>query len=179
MPIGPLMIEHRLIERMVRLAKQELLEIEKTGEVNLQLVATAIDFFRTYADRCHHGKEEDILFRDLAAKPLSEEHRAIMDELIREHVFARETVGKLAAAKERYENNDENALKAIVEQIGILVDLYPKHIEKEDKHFFIPCMEYFSQQEKDEMLEEFWKFDRELIHGVYRNKVTQLEQEHA
>ena len=31
-------------------------------------IDTAVDFIHTYADRCHHGKEEDILFKALAAK---------------------------------------------------------------------------------------------------------------
>lgn len=71
MPIGPLMIEHRLIERMVKTIKGELRKISEENEVNVIFIDTAVDFFRTYADRCHHGKEEDILFRDLAKKPLS------------------------------------------------------------------------------------------------------------
>ncbi|HEX9949296.1 MAG TPA: hemerythrin domain-containing protein, partial [Thermodesulfobacteriota bacterium] len=101
MPIGPLMIEHRLIERMVGALRGEMHSIEKKNEVHIELIDSGVDFFRTYADRCHHGKEEDILFRDLAKKRLSPEHKKIMAELIEEHRFGRETVGKLLSAKER------------------------------------------------------------------------------
>jgi hemerythrin-like domain-containing protein len=170
------MIEHRLIERMINQVKQELSKIEATNRVDTSFIAAAADFFRMYADRCHHGKEEDILFKELADKPLSLEHRAMMDELIHEHVLARETVGKLTGARERYERNDAAALKDIMESMSFLTRLYPAHIEKEDKRFFLPSMEYFSEQEKDEMLKAFWEFDRGLIHEVYRNKVIQLEQ---
>ena len=62
---GPLMIEHRLIERMISIIKDALIQIESTQEVDPVFVDTAVDFIRTYADRTHHGKEEDILFRDL------------------------------------------------------------------------------------------------------------------
>ena len=62
----------------------------------------AVDFIRTYADRTHHGKEEGILFRDLAKKQLSPEHVRIMSELMEEHKHARNTVSKLVEAKERY-----------------------------------------------------------------------------
>jgi len=41
-----------------------------------------------------------------------------------------------------------------------LLDFYPRHIEKEDKHFFIPCMEYFSEAEKEAMLKEEWELIR-------------------
>jgi hemerythrin-like domain-containing protein len=79
MPIGPLMIEHRLIERLVPVLKEELRRINETNEVNDVLIEVAVDFFRTYADRTHHGKEEDILFRELKKKQLSTEHQKIMD----------------------------------------------------------------------------------------------------
>jgi hypothetical protein len=36
-------------------------------------------------------------------------------------------------------------------------------------------MNYFSRKEKDDMLEEFWEFDRMLIHEKYREMLKQLE----
>ena len=74
-PIGPLMWEHRLIEQMVVLLRSEIDRITSANTVNVILVEQAVDFFRTYADRTHHGKEEEILFRDLAQKKMSPEHR--------------------------------------------------------------------------------------------------------
>lgn len=79
MPIGPLMIEHRLIERMVGLLSREIGTMREKGEMNLVFIEGAVDFFRTYADRCHHGKEEHILFRDLAMKTLSPDLHRIID----------------------------------------------------------------------------------------------------
>jgi len=176
MPIGPLMIEHRLIERMVGLLKGEVRTIGAQDEVHLDLIDSAVDFFRTYADRCHHGKEEDILFRDLAKKELSPEHKRIMDELIQEHVFGRETVGKLFSAKERYGTGDRDALDSIVDLLKTLVEFYPAHIEKEDRHFFMPSMQYFSKDERDAMLHECWEFDKKLIHEKYRQLVERFEE---
>lgn len=64
-PIGPLMIEHRLIERMVRLVERERDHIRAAGETDADFLGAAIDFFSAYADRCHHGKEESIPGRRL------------------------------------------------------------------------------------------------------------------
>lgn len=175
MPVGPLMIEHRLIERMVGLLKEELRSIEENNEVHTELVDSAVDFFRTYADRCHHGKEEDILFRDLAKKELSPEHKRIMDELKQEHIFGRKIVGKLFSSNERYGKGDRDALEEIIGFLKELVEFYPAHIEKEDKHFFMPCMEYFSKEERDTMLQECWEFDKKLIHEKYRQLVERFE----
>jgi hypothetical protein len=59
---APLMIEHRLIERMIGIIKRILSQIEKEEKIDPVFVDTTVDFIRTYADRTHHGKEEDILF---------------------------------------------------------------------------------------------------------------------
>jgi len=171
-PRGPLMIEHRLIERMIERIKTELQQIEQTGKADPLFVDVAVDFIRTYADRTHHGKEEQIMFRELGKKELSEKDRSVMDELVQEHILGRELTADLVEANRRYKNGIEKALSTIVVKLKTLVDFYPKHIEKEDKHFFYPCQEYFSKDEQEKMLAEFWEFDRKMIHEKY-NKVVE------
>ena len=51
------------------------------------------------------------------------------------------------------------------------------HIEKEDKHFFIPAMDYFSKEEQSAMLDEFRVFDRNMIHEKYKKIVEEKEKE--
>jgi hemerythrin-like domain-containing protein len=137
-------------------------------------IEAATDFIKTYADRCHHGKEEDILFRDLAKKPLQEVHRRIMEELLEEHLYGRSMVRRLTDAYERYLGGEAGALPEIMVPMQELIEFYPRHIFKEDKQFFYPCMEYFSKQELDRMLGEFWDFDKILIHEKYERTVKTL-----
>jgi len=85
-------------------------------------------------------------------------------------------VGRLVDADGRYAAGDAGAVGEIVECLETLVDLYPKHIEKEDKRFFFPVLDYFSPEERDRMLHEFYAFDRELIHEHYGQVVERLEQ---
>jgi hemerythrin-like domain-containing protein len=177
-PIGPMMWEHRLIEKMLRQFEGEIRKINESNKVDTVFIDTAVDFIRTYADRTHHGKEEDILFRDLLKKPLSPEHARIMDELIEDHKYSRETVRKLVAAKERYLKG-ENTSQEVIALLKELARFYPLHIQKEDKHFFYPCMEYFTKEEQDKMLAEFYEFDRNMIHEKYRKVVDQIEAQSA
>jgi len=173
MPIAPLMIEHRLIEKMIKLVEDELYKINQANKVDPIFIEKTVDFFRTYADRCHHGKEENILFGELAKKKLSSEHKKIMRELINEHILGRTTVDRLANAKERYVDVDYDTTKEIVECLKILVGFYPSHIAREDKQFFFPCMKYFSQEERDIMLDQCWEFDRSMIHEKYQKTIEQ------
>ncbi|MGD0355176.1 MAG: hemerythrin domain-containing protein [Dehalococcoidia bacterium] len=175
-PIGPLMVEHRLIERMIALLKKEAAQARKNNIVDVEFLQTAVDFIRTYADRTHHGKEEDILFRDLALKQLAPDHKRIMGELIGEHISARKMVAALVEARQGYMHGNSAVLKDVIDLLEELVDFYPAHIEKEDKHFFYPILDYFSKEEQDKMLLEFLEFDRKLIHEKYQKMVEGLEK---
>jgi hemerythrin-like domain-containing protein len=173
-PIGPLMREHRLIEKMLSFFEGETKKINEQKKVDPLFIDTVVDFIRTYADLTHHGKEEDILFRDLIKKQLSPEHTRIMEELVEEHKYARKKVGMLVDAKERYLKG-ENTSQEVVLLLKELAHFYPIHIEKEDKHFFYPCMDYFTKEEQDRMLTEFYEFDRNMIHTKYRTVVNRFE----
>ncbi|MBN2178077.1 MAG: hemerythrin domain-containing protein [Deltaproteobacteria bacterium] len=173
---GSLMIEHRLIERMLLVIKGVLGKIESKQEVDPVFVDIAVDFIRVYADRTHHGKEEDILFRELNKKPLTSEDRKIMKELIDEHVFGRQTTKALVEANSRYRNGDKTALVDISTNLQTLTDFYPRHIEKEDKVFFPSTRTYFTDEEDQAMLAEFWEFDRNMIHEKYKSLVEGFER---
>jgi hemerythrin-like domain-containing protein len=175
LPIGPLMVEHRLIERMIAVMRREVQETERTGKADPGFIDVAVDFIKSYADRCHHGKEEEILFRELKKKRLQEEHRRIMEELIEEHIWGRKTTRDLVEAKARYLSGESQAIKDIVTLMTDLVEFYPKHIAKEDKNFFKPVMNYFTKAELDAMLNEEYEFDKGFIHRLYGDIVSAIE----
>ena len=175
MPIGPLMKEHRLIEKMIQLMEKEIEKMKKFAKANPLFIDIAVDFIRMYADRTHHGKEEDILFRELEKKALSPNHSRIMEELVEEHIWARSTVAKLVDTKNQYLKGNVELLNDIISHLTELTEFYPKHIEKEDKHFFIPVMKYFTKEEQDKMLQEFWDFDKTLIHEKYEKVIQNLQ----
>ena len=174
-PRGPLMIEHRLIEKMLNVATKELDNIKNGNKMNSSLINIIIDFIRTYADRTHHGKEEDILFKELMNKDLIESDQNIMGELIREHIEARIAVGDLYWANKQYENGDTSKVKVIYEKLFFLTRFYPVHIKKEDNVFFPETEKYFSADEQEKMLNEFWEFDRKMIHEKYNQTYESLK----
>jgi hemerythrin-like domain-containing protein len=176
MPVAPLMIEHRRIERMIEVMRRHLAEVRDKQTVDHDLINQMVDFIRMYADRCHHGKEEDILFRDAEKKNLSHDHRRVLQELIDEHQWARGVTKALVEANDRHRQGDAGALETIVDSLKKLTGFYPDHIEKEDRHFFLPLMDYFSQEEQDAMLAEENEFDQGLIHEAYERMVAKNEK---
>jgi hemerythrin-like domain-containing protein len=172
---GPLMIEHRLIEQMISIIKDALVEIQAAGRVDPLFIDTAVDFIRIYADRTHHGKEEDILFRELGTRSLSAEDQRLMEELMKDHALGRQLTRELVDANTRYRHGDESALAEIAKNLATLVGFYPKHIEKEDKIFFPAARAYFTDEEDQAMIAAFWEFDRKIVHEKYKSVIDGLK----
>jgi hemerythrin-like domain-containing protein len=99
-----------------------------------------------------------------------------MGELIQEHIQARMMVKKLEDAKNSSQQGNPKAFDDIAAQITALVEFYPPHIDKEDNHFFRPCMDFFTEDERSAMLLEFDEFDKELIHKKYKELVETIEK---
>jgi len=176
LPYAPLMLEHRLIERFVKAINDEVKMMKYKKEVNTALIEISVNFLRMYADKCHHGKEEGILFKALMDKKLNHKHKEMMDILIGEHQFARKLTSSMADANSKYIKGDKKAISVIIECMEHLVDLYPGHIAREDKEFFIPVMKYFSDEELNNMVKAESDYDKAFEHRKYEIIVLEIEK---
>lgn len=174
-PSGTLMIEHRLIEKIIPIINNRIGGVNGGNPVDPIFIDSVVDFFRTYADRTHHGKEEDILFKAIERKKLPDDLMKAMQELINDHIYARKVVGAVVEANNRYRAGNKDSLAEIIKDLKILVGFYPGHIEREDRVFFPEVMKHFDKQELDDMLKEFWEFDRKMIHEKYQKVIDSLQ----
>jgi len=100
-----------------------------------------------------------------------------MNELIEEHKTGRNIVSNLIIAKESFTRGYYDATQDVIARLVELVNFYPKHIDKEDNHFFFPILQYFTEDEQQHMLEEFDEFDKSFIHEKYEELVEEFERE--
>ena len=168
------MIEHRLIERAPAVLRAEAVKA-RSGKLDPDRIDALVEFMRVYADRCHHGKEEDILFAELSRKHLPATLRSILDELVAEHSVSRQNVRRVADANARYRQGDASGLPVMASALDVLASLYPGHIRKEDERFFIPCMDLFTVEERRRMLSSFEEFDRKMVHETYLRAMDALQ----
>lgn len=177
LPIGELMIEHRLIDRMLKLMRIELDRIGAYGKADPELIESMATFMKEYADICHHGKEEQILFPRLSEKQVSPDMAMMVEDLVQEHRFVRNLTNDLVRANDLYINGRPEGRAGIISSLNSIVEFYPRHVEKEEKHFFIPAMGYFSDAEKDAMLLMFREFDDRLLYDEFRMMVSAMEDQ--
>jgi len=68
-----MMQEHEDIKRVLKVVRKLCINIVENKEVNYEAFNMAIDFIRNFADKHHHSKEEEILFKTLT-QPLDFYH---------------------------------------------------------------------------------------------------------
>lgn len=175
-PRGYLMIEHRLIEKMLVLVKKEIDNIEKNKTVNLFFIQSFIDFMQTYVDRTHHGKEQDILFNELKTKTMNTTDISMMDDLIEEHNISRRMASELMQLMANCIDDNQIKIDEIKEKLTFFMNFYPLHITKEDTLFFPKTEKYFSLNELNSMMESFYDFDSKMIHEKYNNIYKYLKE---
>ena len=174
-PADVLRAEHDMIRRVIAILGRESERIGEGTGVDAVFIDRAVDFIYTYAERVHHGKEEEVLFRELDSKPLSPEHRQMMERLVREHVEMRHLVEDLVEARDRFAEGDEEALRTIEGVVGRLSDLYPDHLEMEEGTFFLAAQSYLDDSAEEAILEAMRGHDRAMIHEKHGALVEDLE----
>jgi len=119
-PIQQLVDEHKNILRLLDLA-QYLAEQKEIKDVQIETLKKVIRYVKNYADKYHHAKEENILFKKAGSDT------DIVKAMLTEHGMARDFIKQ---ASEGIESNNQTQIK---QAISGYINLLREHIRKEDK----------------------------------------------
>src|SRR3972149_4875411 len=103
-----LMKEHRGIELMLRVLGAVSLRAEVAEPLNHKDLDQIIEFLTIFADKCHHGKEEDLLFPAMEAAGVPREGGPI-GVMLAEHAEGRNIIGRFTAAVGEYKAGQSSA----------------------------------------------------------------------
>ncbi|MBW1888396.1 MAG: hemerythrin domain-containing protein [Deltaproteobacteria bacterium] len=120
-PMKALVDEHVLIKRWVALIPEVVKNLDLESEEGRQLVLNGVDFIQSYADKYHHAKEEEILFKYF------DENLDILKAMHEDHTQAR---GHVKAILEAIERKDK---ASVAERLTAYAELLTEHIKKEDE----------------------------------------------
>jgi len=127
----------------------------------------AIVFARTFADKFHHFKEEDMLFVRLAQRH-GGEIDAQLEALKHQHVRGRTLVSGMAESIEGYAADDSARTSTLLESMAAYGSLLRHHIHTEDHVFFPLARKKLDGADKRELETEFLK-----IQGKYGGDMFQ------
>lgn len=172
-----LMQEHRVIEQVLDcLAKLRDIAC-RTGELDTLHAKEALEFFRFFADRCHHGKEEGQLFPIMEARGFAGDNGplAVMKY---DHERGRRHVREMAQAVEDVEHGDAAGTERFVEHANGYIGLLREHIQREDHCLFPMADNAMSEEDQRALLESFARVEKEHMgqgtHEKYLRLADQL-----
>jgi hemerythrin-like domain-containing protein len=172
--------EHQIILRMIKILKVASEKLEAGQQIDIDVFRKAVEFIQTFADRCHHGKEQDTLFPFMAQRGFSTTDGPIAVMLM-EHEQGRRYVKGLSEALNRYESGDKDAHQAITQNALGYAELLEQHIYKEDNILYPMGDRVLTPNDNRELLEKFEKIENEIIgkgkHEHYLNMISELEKE--
>jgi len=126
--------EHAVILGVAE-ALQEIVAAADRGHWSFDAFGDAVTFIRLFADACHHGKEEDLLFPELERAGLPRD-RGPIAVMLEEHRQGRGLARHMAEALPAAREGDERA-RAVLKNAALgYVDLIRGHIAKEDNVLF-------------------------------------------
>ena len=163
--------EHGKIKLMLRILEKICKKLDSGEAVEPEHLDMAIAFIQGFADKCHHGKEEDVLF------PIMKEARIrgaedLIRVLIIEHNMGREYIGAMVEAVNAYKSNDIEVLAKISQNAMKYVRLLDPHMDNENSTLFPMADNSLSEAQQAEMAEGFLRIETEVI-GVDRHEELQ------
>ncbi len=174
-----LMGEHRGIERMLDVVDHAAARVERGDPVPPTLFVDAATFFSSFADRCHHTKEEKHLFPALEKKGVAVEGGPI-GAMLREHDQGRAYIRIMREEGRKYAEGTLADPDLLVDAVRGYVSLLRQHILKEDRILFRLSDRVLAPADQQELLAACERVEREEMgegeHERFHAMIDELER---
>ncbi len=174
--------EHDAILRMLDATEEVAHRLSRRERVEPQILENLLEFFRLFADRCHHGKEEDLLFPLLEKKGMPRSGGPISIMLM-EHDHGRSFVRLMAQESQLYSTGNADAGVRWAAAAVQYVELLREHIAKENEVLFVMAERMLSDAEQRELavafenaeLEKMGAGTHERLHAMMDKLLGELQ----
>jgi len=166
--IGPataeLRHEHEVILRALAVLERAGERLATGAPVDEAALGELVALIRMFADRCHHGKEEDTLFPVLREKGVGSTLSVFLDD----HVEGRGYLTTLAGSAP-----DAERASAARKYVGLLRD----HIQRENEVLFPMADDVLSHDEHAELARRYAEVEERVVGpGVHEKLLATLDR---
>lgn len=168
--------EHRIIMKVLECLQKIVEEAEESGKLSADSANLAIDFFRNFADGCHHAKEEDRLFVVMQENGIPREGGPI-GVMLNEHDEGRSFVKGMADALETAAAGSQQGIETFAQNAQNFIALLTEHINKEDQILFPMAGQVLNEEMAGRLFSDFKKIESDAggkRHSDYIEIVKQL-----
>lgn len=153
-PLKRLVDEHTLIKRLLALIPRFVESVDLRSEEGAALARGGLKFIRAYADKYHHAKEEEILFKYFDGG------LDVIKTMLQDHVTGR---GHVKAADEALAAKNG---AAAAEHFLAYRELLSEHIKKEDEILYPWMDRNLSMKQVGELFNKFNEADEKFEPGL-------------
>jgi hemerythrin-like domain-containing protein len=160
--------EHKAVKVMLRVLEKITKNLEAGDSIDPDHLASIIEFFQVFVDRCHHVKEENMLFVAMQ-KTTDPGDGDRIGALLKDHVSGRNYIRDLSHAAKHFQDGDMAAVPEIIRWARAYITLVIQHIDIEDNVLYPLANERLSPKKQEELLAQFDKLEEEII-GVGKHE---------
>lgn len=173
-PTKDLSLEHGGILQMLVIMEKISGRLKNGDDVKREHLEKIVEFLRNFADKCHHGKEENIFFPEMLKNPANEK---LVNELLGEHKAGRDLIRGMAESLDKFGAGNPDAWHIAV-NAQEYSRLLREHVKKENILFALADKE-LSAEKQEEIEELFEKLEKEVIgegkHEQYHGWLKELK----
>ncbi len=161
--------EHEGILHALDIIKKIVIKV-KTGSLDdTEDITEIIDFFKVFADKCHHGKEEGLFFPAMEKAGIPSENGPIA-QMLYEHVKGREYIAAMSDSVSVRPPRKDDFISAAQNYIGLL----RSHIDKENNILFPLGDRKIREEVQQELLSDFNDFEEKVMGQGVHEKLHEL-----
>lgn len=180
-PTEQLIEEHVAVKQMLKVMDKVSQKLEAGERVDARHLESIIDFIQVFVDKCHHGKEEGLLFPAMVKAGIPKEGGPI-GVMLTEHDPGRRHVQEMVSGIDGYKNDNKAAASIIAQNARGYIQLLEQHIYKEDNILYPMADKTLTLDKQSQLLEDFEKLERKVIgvgkHEELHNTLSFLQSEY-
>lgn len=153
--------DHGRIMKLFAAWQKMLAQLDRKDHALLEQFETCIDRVDVFVDRCHHGKEDDVLFPAMASSQDPAVANLIAD-LRAEHQTGRSLLESIKAEFKAFSRPD--GLPADVIQLSQeYIDLFRKHIRGENAQLLPLIEKCIPAQDQERIAAQFEQYEQKTM----------------
>jgi len=180
-PTEELMAEHEAVLASLVILERIGHRLEKGQTAETGPIQDLLEFFQVFVDRCHHGKEEELLFPELEKAGLPKQGGPV-GVMLAEHETGRRLVRQMKAAAEALDNKEEGAARSFVQAARAYIDLLRQHIQKENQILFPLADQRLTAEQQAFLTQGFQRIEQERIgegrHQAFHRMLEDLDRQY-
>jgi len=174
--IDQLKNEHEGIKTVFRILRKMCDSLKSDNYLDSGHFEGILAFFQIFVDKCHHGKEEDLLFPAMIQAGIPE--KGPIEAMLAEHTTGRGHIKTINQNFARFTSGDTTVAGALAQECEQYISLMLDHIYKENNILYPMGESRFSQAVDEKLYQDFEALEQERIgkgkHEAFHEMINQL-----